>query len=120
MHNELAARWIDPDFGGFERWLRRPIDEALRVQLERLVEDRLAGGVDFIDLPVVDLVGRHQADAEMMVVAVVPGEEMPAEGLGILDAAEPFGKLRLIFQGLEVAFAKRDCRSRYRAGCGIW
>ena len=97
-------RRIDPDRSGFERRLRWPVDEALGVQLECLIKDRLAGGVDFIGLPVVDLVGRHQADAEMMVVAVVPGEEMPAEGLGILDAAKALGKLRLIFQGLKVAF----------------
>ena len=40
----------------------------------------------------------------MMVVTVVPGEELPAEDLGVLDAAEPFWKLRRIFQGFEVAF----------------
>ena len=80
MRNEHAARRIDPDRGRFEWWLGRPIDEALRVQLECLIEDCLARGVDFIDPPVVNLIGRHQADAEMMVVTVVPGEEVAAEG----------------------------------------
>jgi len=39
-----------------------------------------------------------------MVVLVIPGEEVAAEGLGILDAAEAFWELRLIFERLEVAF----------------
>ena len=70
MRHDLAAWRIDPDSGGFERRLRRPVDEARRIFLECLIEYRLAGGVDLIGLTVMDLVGRHQADAQMMMVAV--------------------------------------------------
>jgi hypothetical protein len=40
----------------------------------------------------------------MMVVTVVPVEEVTAKGLGILNAAEALWKLWLIFQCFEVAF----------------
>jgi len=48
-------------------------------------------------LTVVDLVWRHQADATMVVILIIPIEEAAAEGLRILDAAEPLRKLGLIF-----------------------
>ena len=55
-----------------------------------------------VGLAVMHLVWGHQADADVMVILVVPGEEAAAEGPGILDAAEPFGELRLVFQGFEM------------------
>ena len=63
--------------------------------------------MDGIDLAVVHLVGRHQADAGMVVLLVVPIEEAAAEASGVLDAAEALGEPRLILQGLEVAFGER-------------
>ena len=42
----------------------------------------------------------------MMVVAIIPVAEGAAEGLGVLDATEALGELRLIFHGLEVAFGE--------------
>jgi hypothetical protein len=53
------------------------------------------------------LVRGHQADPGVVVVLVVPIEEFPAKASGVLDAAEAFGKARLVFQRLEVAFGKR-------------
>ena len=43
----------------------------------------------------------------MMMVSVVPVEEVPAERLCVLGTAEAFRELRLIFQSLEVAFRER-------------
>jgi hypothetical protein len=34
------------------------------------------------------LIGRHQADASVVMLLIVPVEEAPAERLGILDTAE--------------------------------
>ena len=83
---ELLGRRVDPDRGGLLGWLGGLVDEAVGVGAERVVEGFLAGGVDLGGLTVVDLVGCHQADAEMAVVLVVPVEEGAAEGLGVLDA----------------------------------
>ena len=69
---------------------------------ERVVQGDLAGGVDCVGLPEVDLVGRHQADACVMMVLVIPGKESAAERACLFDGLEPFWELRLVFQGLEV------------------
>ena len=63
------------------------------------VENFLAGCVDLVGLTVVDLVWRHQADASMVVILIIPIEEAAAEGLRILDAAEPLRKLGLASRG---------------------
>ena len=55
-------------------------------------------------MAVMDLVWCHQANAQMVMLLVVPVEEGPAEAFGVLDAAEPLGELGLIFQRLEAAF----------------
>ena len=47
--------------------------------------------MDGLRLAVVHLVRRHQSDADVMVILVIPGEETAAEGPGILDAAEALG-----------------------------
>jgi hypothetical protein len=60
-------------------------------------QDILTCGMDDAGLAEMHLVGRHQSDADVMVILVVPSEEAAAEGLGILDAAEALGELRLVF-----------------------
>jgi hypothetical protein len=63
-----------------------------------------------------DLIGRHQAKIGMVVVLVVPGEEAAAKVLGVLDAAEAFGKFGLVFEGPRVCtfvpFNGRGCSIR--------
>jgi hypothetical protein len=88
---------VDPGRGWFERWFRRLFHEAFWIGLEGAVEGFLAGCVDLVGLTVVDLVRRHQADASMVMILIIPIEEATAERLCILDAAEPLRKLRLIF-----------------------
>ena len=63
--------------------------------------------MDCVGLTVMHLIGRHQADAGMVMLLIVPIEEAAAERLGILDAAEAPWKLRLVFHGFEVAFRER-------------
>ena len=103
MGCELLVGRIDPYGGWFCGRHGRFVDEAVGVGLEGLVEGFLSGGVDRIGLSVVDLIGGHQADADMVVILVVLVEEGAAEDLGVLDAAEPLWELGLIFEGLEVA-----------------
>ena len=77
-------------------------DAPLRGAEKRGVKRGLAGGMDCVGLPEVDLVGRHQADACVMMVLVIPSKETAAERAGFFDGLEPFWELRLVFQGLEV------------------
>jgi len=60
--------------------------------------------MDGVGLTEVDLVGCYQANACVMVVLIIPSEEAAAERAGFVDGFEPFGKLWLIFQCLEVGF----------------
>ena len=85
-----AAVGFRGGFGGF-------LDEAFWIGFEGAIEGFLAGFVDVVGLTVVDLVWRHQADAGMVVVVVVPVEELADEGLCILDAAEALWELGLVF-----------------------
>ena len=57
-------------------------DEPLGCAEKRRVEAELAGWVKGVGLPELDLVGRHQADARVMVVLVMPGCEPAAKGAG--------------------------------------
>ena len=100
-------RWrVDPDGGWFLRRCWRFIDEALRIFSEGPVQGPLPRGMHGVDLTVMNLVRGHQADPAVVVVLVVPGEELTAEAPGVLDAAEALGETWLIFQGFEVAFGE--------------
>src|ERR1700760_2869281 len=90
--------WVDPSLGGHRRRHGGFAHEAFRVGLVCLRQDVLTGGMNGIGLAVMHLVWGHQADADVMVILVVPGEEAAAEGPGILDTAEAPGELRLVFQ----------------------
>jgi hypothetical protein len=52
--------------------------------------------------PVVDLVGREQAEARVVVLGVVPREEDVAEAARVLDRSEALGKLGAVLHRLEL------------------
>src|SRR5438552_9192367 len=70
-------------------------------------EDRRAGGAALLDPPEVDIGGREQADAAVVMFRVVPGEEDVAMGARVLDRAEPLGKRRPVLQRLELGLRER-------------
>src|SRR5262245_19541306 len=82
-------------------------DKAFGIPLESLAEDGLALGDDVVRPTVVKYLGREQADAAVVVLGVVTGEEDLAEAAGVLDRAEAFGKLGPVLQGLELTFRER-------------
>lgn len=92
---------IDPDGGRFGGRLGRLVDEAVRVGLEGLVEDFLASGVDVVALSVVDLVRRHQADAKVVMVLIVPVEEARQKALASWKQPNRFGNWGWYFRVLK-------------------
>ena len=66
------------------------------------IQHDLALLADVPGLSGVDLSGRQQADAAVVVAVVVPVEELAAEGACVLDGAEAVGKFRAIFHRLEL------------------
>ena len=101
----FALRWrLDPGGDGFSGRFWRHFDEALWVGFEGAIKDFLAGVIDFFGLAVMNLIRRHQSDTGVVIVAIVPVEEVADEGLCIFDAAEALWELRLVFHSLEAAF----------------
>ena len=73
-------------------WVRAYADEARRRAWDRSIKRCLAGGMDGVGLPEVDLVGCQQSDACVMKVHIIPAEEAAAEGAGLVNGFEMFGK----------------------------
>jgi hypothetical protein len=94
----MMKRLIDPTF---------LLADRSRVGAEGTIEGLLSGGMDLVGLSIVDLIRGHEADADVVVVLIVPGEEVAAELPGVFDAAEALWEPGLILQGLEVAFRER-------------
>jgi len=94
-------------------------DEPLWRSGQCCIEGGLAGGVDCVGLPEVDLIRGHQADTCVVMVFVVPGEEKAAEGGCPVDGLEPSGELRSMFQRLEAGLREgvgiRGMRSAVRS-----
>ena len=110
---------VDPDRSWDLGWFGTLADDPLRGAEKRGVKCGLAGGVDCVGLPEVDLVGRHQADACVVMLFVIPGCEPAAECAGINDGFESFGEFRLIFQRLEVGLREGVVVGGMRPAQGI-
>jgi hypothetical protein len=103
----LPDRRIDPYCGWFVWRIGGHFDEALGIGGVGEIEDFLAGCVDCVGLAVVNLVRRHQSDACVMMIAIVPVDKASAEEFCVFDATEALRELRLVFQGFEAAFRER-------------
>ena len=68
----------------------------------------------------VHVVRREQSQPDVMMLGVVPGEEVAAEAAPVLDRAEPFRKVGPVLQGLELRLGERvvvrDMGARVRLG----
>ena len=111
-------RRVDPSGGRFERRFWRLFDEAFWIRSEGAVEGFLAGCIDFIGLTVMDLIWRHQADAGMVMILIIPVEKTAAERLRVLDAAEPLRRLGLASRGELSPSALSDPSVRTLASLG--
>ncbi len=67
----------------------------------------MASAKDVVGAAVVDIERREECDSGvsvLKVLSVVPGEEGPGEGAGVLIGAEATGEFGPILQGFEVTF----------------
>jgi hypothetical protein len=80
-----GGRRVDPYHSGPRWWSGVHPNEAFGIPLESLAENSLALGHDVVCPAMVEHFGREQADAAVMVLGVVPGEEDLAEGASVLD-----------------------------------
>jgi hypothetical protein len=75
---------IDPCGGWFVRRCWCFFDKAFGVFAERLVKSDLTGGVNRVDLTVMHLVRGHETNPGVVMLLVVPIEELAAEASGVL------------------------------------
>ena len=85
-------------------------DKAFWVRGAGLGENLLSCGQDRGRLAIVDHVGGEQCDTGMTVLEVVPVKEWATECPTILQGAEAFRKLRLIFERLSIKIYTHDRR----------
>ena len=106
----LRGRWflrrVNPDRVRQHRWLGQLPHEALRVRGVGGQEHPLPGVTHRGGLPVVHSGRRHQPDARVAMLAVVPGEERLAEGAGVLEATEAFREIRAVLQRFELGLGE--------------
>ena len=70
-------------------------------------EDDGALGPSLLGQAEVHVVGREQAQAAVVVLSVIPGEETLAVGPGVLERAEAVREGRLVLGGFEVGLRER-------------
>jgi hypothetical protein len=81
--------------------------EAVWVGCKGFVQGGLPGGMDGLSRAVVDAVWGHVADARVLMLVVLPGEELLTEGACIGQATEARGEVSSVLQGLELGLAER-------------
>ena len=81
---------------------RRDVFESFGVSRKRIVEDALALREALISKVVVDRLRRQHRDTRMLVLEVVPAEEVLAMPFSGADIGKPSRKIRLILQCLEL------------------
>ena len=86
---------VDPNLATQLRNDRSP-GKAVGVDLECLIEGDLTLGEGVVGEAVVDLQRREQGDAVVTMLGVVPGEEGPAEGAPVFEAAEATWEVRTV------------------------
>jgi len=104
---DFDLRFVNPDGSGRLGWHGQAADEALGMRGEGDVEDlsTLCGALR--DEPVVHVVGREEAEPSMMVLVVVPAEEILAVRATVFDAAESVGEIGPVLECLEVRLEVR-------------
>ena len=99
--------------------LRSAADEAFGMTQVGDIENGLPLGDKLGSLTVMNRGRRQQLQAGVMVLVVIPGEELQAETAGILDGAKAVGVLRAVLHGFEVSFRERIVIGDVRAAVGF-
>src|SRR6266508_602417 len=116
-------RWVeglvDPHLPGKLEGLGWLADEPLGMGGVGAVQDHGAGVDDLLGAAVVHVGRGQQRDPRVVVLVVVPAEEVLAEAAGVLDRAEPLREGGMLLQRLELAFRVRVVVGHVGAGVGL-
>src|SRR5439155_5104566 len=98
---------IDPYRGRHRLRLRQPVREALGMTRERIGKYQRTHLMFRHGESVVHVVRCEQPQPDVMVLGVVPGEEVTTEAAPVLDRAEPFRKVGPVLHRLELRLGER-------------
>ena len=82
-------------------------------------QDLFSGLPDIFGKAVVHGFRRQEADTRMPMLFVIPREEVLAVAPGVLDAAEPFRKVRPVLEGFELGLGVRVVIARIGPAMGL-
>ena len=80
------------------------MDESFRVSLVGSIENGLSVPEEFFRVAVVNGRGSHQLEAGVVMLVVVPREELLAEAAGLFEGTETIRKAGAVLQRFEVSF----------------
>lgn len=100
----MGGRWVDPDGVGQSKVSRRLFDEPFGMQVVGGVKHRLPFGNDLGSFSVVHIGRCQQIESGVMVLVVVPGEELLAESAAVLNGSEAVRVAGPILERFEVRF----------------
>ena len=104
----LAFSWfVDPHSVGQRRQSWQAVGKPLGMGPVGSFKDGRALGALGLGESIVDIVGREEADAGVVVLGVVPGEEVPTVGAGVFVGAKAVGEIRAVLHGLEMPLGER-------------
>ena len=119
FRSSLKLWLVNPDLRGCRKRLRRFANKAFRMNAVSGVQNGAAlfdgGGRQTM----VNHGRAEQAESGMAMLLVVPGEELLAEGPGVLQRPEAFRESRPVFQSPEMAFRIRVIVGNMRAAVGF-
>src|SRR5512132_4582665 len=115
----LCVGFVDPRGRRQPRRLGKLADEPLGMGGIGSSEHLGSGRLDLLGPAVVDVCGGQQADSGVVVLDVVPGEEVLAEDAGVLDGTEVVGEGGPVLEGLELGLGVRIVVGHVRAGVAL-
>ena len=88
-----------------------PPNKAFRVNGPGVFQDTLSLCEHHLRSAMVNIVWGQHGDAAVSVLGVVPREECPAVGDGVVDSAEASGEPRMVLQGLDTCASENGLSS---------
>ena len=102
----VGPQRVDVHGGGRERDPRRAVRESLGVSLVGVVECGLSDGADVLDAAVEDVGGREEGERGVVVLLVVPAEEVLQVAACMELGLESSGVVGLVLERLELCLAE--------------
>jgi len=115
----LLFSWsVDPDLGVEGGWGWNLSHKSLGVVLIGIAQYLGSSFGDDLCVAFMDVSGRHESKADMVVFVLVPGEELRKEAPRLVDGRKSLGEVSSVLEGLELGFGEGIVASAHFAHFG--